>query len=247
MRWGNCEKVKPLQLARELFAYSTWSPPLLFGSAIFNSRFLDFQKEFSRWQKKKKKLILFECKEDNCFPYSPTSRKIDPPLTRLFNSSHLVFRTYTDVLVFLIYIPFGMLLLTIRLYWFFTLGKLLLSDFNWNVIIIGLILLISPNFYFPVWLNRLLFPLFGLLVHVDSKHLSKDSKIIACNHVTAFDVFPFLLASRISVLVDKGFFESNFFAKQFTKICGAFPIDRDDARNNPGSLFIIFRNNWRRT
>lgn len=36
--------------------------------------------------------------------------------------------------------------------------------------------------------------------------------------------------------IDKGFFETNFIAKQFQKVCGAIPIDKGP---NEGLLFMF--------
>lgn len=79
----------------------------------------------------------------------------------------------------------------------------------------------------PLWLTKLFLLSLGFWIRVKNfdPQVLKECKIVASNHTTAFDVFPFLQLFKLQVMIDKGFFQS-IFAKVLTNIIGAIPLER---------------------
>eukprot|EP01114_Cavostelium_apophysatum_P010439 TRINITY_DN2414_c0_g1_i1.p1 TRINITY_DN2414_c0_g1~~TRINITY_DN2414_c0_g1_i1.p1 ORF type:complete len:310 (+),score=46.12 TRINITY_DN2414_c0_g1_i1:164-1093(+) len=157
------------------------------------------------------------------------SQKISQdPIEGLFNYSHVTPSSILDVILLLFYLPIGIGLLLVRICGFLVLAALLL--------------LAPADFQFPIWLSNLLFPMLGMRIKVvrPPQHRFDKKVIIASNHVSAFDVFPFLFLSRVNVLVDKGFYESNPFTMQFNKIAGAIPIDRAASKASPEQQKVLY-------
>jgi 1-acyl-sn-glycerol-3-phosphate acyltransferase len=79
----------------------------------------------------------------------------------------------------------------------------------------------------PLWLMKLFLLSLGFWIRVENfdPKVLRECKIVASNHTTAFDVFPFLQLFKLQVMIDKGFFQS-IFAKVLTNIIGAIPLER---------------------
>jgi 1-acyl-sn-glycerol-3-phosphate acyltransferase len=50
---------------------------------------------------------------------------------------------------------------------------------------------------------------------------------VCCNHISMWDIFPFLSIKNYNVLIDKGFFESSYFAKIMIQFIGGIPLQRN--------------------
>lgn len=137
-------------------------------------------------------------------------------LSRLFSYAHISPRTTTlQYLLLACYFPIGICLLLWRLF---------------ALVWLSLFIFIAP-FQMPVWLVQILAPIFGIVSRFSNKpkiitNNTDAITLLACNHRTAFDVFPFLTVQHISVLIDKGFFETSILVKPFQKLINALPLDR---------------------
>lgn len=118
-------------------------------------------------------------------------------------------------LLLLLYLPMGLALVVLRI----TLLLVLL-----------IVIVLTPNdFTFSPSMMKWLLPLFGFFVSSEGS-TENVGEIIACNHSTTFDVFPFMRYFNVNVVIDKGFFDASSLARKFNKIVGAIPIIRG---NNP--------------
>jgi len=54
--------------------------------------------------------------------------------------------------------------------------------------------------------------------------LASAQVVVASNHCTAFDIFPFLRLFKCNVLLDRGFYEANPVTRPFLKVLGAVPV-----------------------
>jgi len=142
-----------------------------------------------------------------------------PLLETLFNYSHIEYKNLTvfQTILLITYLPFGLILLILRFILF---------------LLIGMILILIPNqFFFPNLIIKHIMIIFGIAVRIKRTHNEPiSSTVIVGNHRGSFDVFPFLAETNVNVLVDKSFFETNYVAKQFQKVCGAIPIDRESSK-----------------
>jgi hypothetical protein len=135
------------------------------------------------------------------------------PLEALFSFSHVNPPTLSSYFLLLLYSPLGLVLIVFRIICL--------------LLVLLLILATPPSFTFPPWLVGFFLPFFGIIARAKNFQPSYASlPIIACNHTTPFDVFPFMKLTNVNVLIDHGFFESSFLARQFKKIVGAVPIKR---------------------
>ena len=118
--------------------------------------------------------------------------KEQPELEHMFNKSHLRKNlNKTQILLLILYFPLGILLISIRMILF---------------VLLGTILMLTPKFYFPKWFSRAAMFLFGIIVSVrryPNPEFHRIKTIIASNHRTAFDVFPFLVVTDLQVLIGR--------------------------------------------
>jgi len=165
-------------------------------------------------------------------------------LESLFNFSHIN-HSKGNYIILLLYSPIGILLVIIRILLLF--------------LILLVIFLSPPSFIFPPWLVRLILPLFGIITRSNGYQAGYATfPIIASNHCTPFDVFPFLNFFNLNVLIDHGFFETSILARQFKKVVGAISIkrgndptikmnDRDEILNHlkkSKKPFLFFPEGW---
>jgi len=134
------------------------------------------------------------------------------PLESFFDYGHLPKSTsMAQLLILLAWCPFGF--------------ALLIARFIALLCIIALTCIVPPS-ALPHSLI-LLAPIWGIVVRTSGAPPATQAPlIIASNHITAVDVFPYMLQGPLHVLVDKGFFESSQLARFFFNVVRAIPLDR---------------------
>jgi 1-acyl-sn-glycerol-3-phosphate acyltransferase len=149
----------------------------------------------------------------------------DIMLEQLFvTKTHIQPATWLNILIMLLYTPFGLILLTFRL-----------------ILIIPIaILIILLDGYLPLWFLNIARPLMGFWCILNNyKPEFRKVPILACNHTTPFDVFPFLGHFNVSVLIDKGFFESSSLIKPFVKLLDGIPLERTQSTKETDRQNVI--------
>ena len=147
------------------------------------------------------------------------------PLEELFHYGHLRGVYTREALLLWVWLPFGLVLLVVRLLLFLLLSLLLL-------VLPAAALPLSPRL-----VRTGLFLLFGIRIHVRSgagrlaaavgEHGGR--LVLACNHVTAFDAVPVQALVSTRTLIDAHFFRH--VSATFHRLVGAVRVDRTRGRS----------------
>lgn len=133
-------------------------------------------------------------------------------LKQLFTTgSHIHPYTWWNRFIIALYAPIGISLFLFRMFLFFPISILI-----WIL-----------DGYLPLWLLNILRPVMGVrMTMIGWKPSYTRIPIICANHTTPFDVLPFLGHFNISVLIDKGFFESTSLILPYVKLIKGIPLVR---------------------
>jgi 1-acyl-sn-glycerol-3-phosphate acyltransferase len=64
------------------------------------------------------------------------------------------------------------------------------------------------------------------LIHCCETPKQHRPLLMTCNHISTFDLFPFLMLTHVMVLIDAGFFK--VIGSTFRKMVGSIPLDQTD-------------------
>lgn len=142
---------------------------------------------------------------------------MQPSIQRLFNYSHVRANlSLWQRAVLAAYLPVGLALLVCRC-----------------ILLVPVVVAFAvlPAGLFTAPMLRLMQVPFGLVVRVAGLDVLERARrehgsafVLAANHTTAFDVFPFISLVRVRVLLDAGFYR--LILSTFGKIVGAVPLDK---------------------